>query len=117
VNEKLAKDALATIERLNAQVAQLTERCAALEADLSKARGGKPTLKSSVRDAVRKAITPAESPGHAAAGRQPDVTAVHAALEDDPPPALVARRRREAEAEAEFEARRAQVRRNLRGEE
>jgi hypothetical protein len=116
VNEQLAKDALAAIKALEAKVKKLTDRCAELEADLSKARGGTPTLKSSVREAVRKAVAPAPSPGHEAAGRQPDVSAVHAALEADPPPALVARRRREAETEAEFEARRAQVRRNLRGE-
>jgi hypothetical protein len=113
MNEQQMKETLAPITFLERKVAQL-------EAELTKARGSKPTLKASVREAVTKAIAPAANPaaaGHAAAGRQPDVSAAHAALEADPPAALVARRRREAEAEREFEAKRAAVRRRLNGEE
>src|SRR2546430_366459 len=88
-NERLMKDALAAIEKLQARVAEL-------EADLSKARGTKPNLGSNVRDAITKSLRTAGSGANQAVA--PGLIAkAHAKS-----PAVRKLRDREAAEEADF---------------
>jgi hypothetical protein len=65
-NETLMRDALATIESLQAKVEKLTNRCAELEGDLAKARGGETSVRGAILKSLRSpgsGVNPAVDPG------------------------------------------------------